>query len=350
VEVSEVSLQYELVPLAPDAVARWDELIAPYESREMFHRRAWLDYLAASRGLGIRLWAIQSRGKAVGYFCGGVLRKGPFRILGSPLKGWGTNFLGPAVNSDIDQNDFLAALDDLVEREHFAMVEIENPLLRADLMERSGYVAVPQPTYVVALTQGCTEAMWRRVDLKSRQKVRKAKRADLIVEETSDPGLADEFFDEFVEVLSRKDLFPPYDRNCPRLLFQHLSPQGLLIALRVSEPNGKTIATGLFPHDEKTLYLWGAASRINSWNYCPNDLLQWTAMETASQRGLTVYNMCGYGHFKSKFGGALVTPKRWSKYYQRSARWARRGYEFYFQKQIRLRGWWEHVSPRQRGS
>ena len=341
--------QYELSPLTPDAATRWDELIATYESRELFHRRAWLDYLAESRALDIRFWAIQCNGNTVGYFCGGVLRKGPFRILGSPLKGWGTNFLGPVVNRDLDQGAFLRALDDLAKRERFAMVEIENSLFRPDLMERAGYFSTPQPTYVVPLTAGNPEDMWRCIDLKSRQKVRKAKRAGLIVEETDNPSLADEFFDEFVEVLSRKDLYPPYDRNCPRLLFQHLRPQDLLIGLRISEPGGKTIATGLFPHDEKTLYFWGGASRIDSWSYCPNDLLQWTVMEMASLRGLSVYNMCGFGHFKSKFGGTLLTPRRWHKYYRQSARWARRGYEIYFQKRIHLRGWWEHVAHRRSG-
>lgn len=341
--------QYELLPLPPEETARWDELIIRYDSCELFHRKAWLDYLAASRGLDMRLWAIQGNSDTVGYFCGGVFRKGPFQILGSPLKSWGTNFLGPIFNRDIDQMAFLKALDDLAEREHLAMVELENPLLRAGLLERAGYGAVPQPTYVVSLTPGDTEIMWRRIDVKSQQKVRKAKRAGLIVEETDDIRIADEFFDQFVEVLSRKNLFPPYDRNCPRLLFQHLRPQGLLIALRVSEPGGKTVATGLFPHDEKTLYFWGGASRMDSWNYSPNDLLQWTAMEMAAQQGLTVYNMCGYGYFKSKFGGTLQSPNRWHKCYSQTARWARRGYEFYFQKQIRLRGWLQHAVNRSRG-
>jgi hypothetical protein len=323
-----VTSQYEMVPLPPDEATRWDELIAPYESSQLFHRRAWLDYLVASRGLDIRLWAIHRNSDTVGYFCGGVLQKSPFRILASPLKGWGTNSLGPVANRDIDQIAFLRALDELAAREHFAMLEIENPLLQADLMERADYIAVSQPTYIVSLATSDTKT-------------------GLIAEETDNPGLADEFFDEFVEVLSRKNLFPPYDRKCPRLLmFQYLKPPGLLMALRISEASGKTIATGLFPHDDRTLYFWGGASRIDSWSSCPNDLLQWTAMEIASQRGLSVYNMCGFGHFKSKFGGTLLTPKRWHKYYRRSARWAHRGYEFYFQKRIRLRGWWEHVAHR----
>ena len=46
------------------------------------------------------------------------------------------------------------------------------------------------------------------------------------------------------------------------------------------------------------------------------------------QRGLRCYDMSGYGRFKSKFGGELVTLRRWHKAYWRSARWARKGYVF----------------------
>jgi CelD/BcsL family acetyltransferase involved in cellulose biosynthesis len=342
--------RYQLEPLERAEAARWDELTAPYESRELFHRKAWLDYLAASRGLEIRRWTIHSSGHTVGYFCGGVLRKGPFRILGSPLKGWGTNFLGPVVNRDIDQLSFLGAVDDLAERERFAMVEIENPLLRADLMESAGYIAVSQPTYVVSLAAGDTGTIWERINLKCRQKVRKAKRAGLVVNETDDPSIADEFFDQFCSVLARKKLFPPYGRTCPRLLIKYLKPEKLLFSLRVLHPSAGTVATGLFPRDDKTIYFWGGASQIDAWNFSPNDLLQWTAIDMAAQAGITTYNMCGYGHFKSKFGGDLQRHQRWHKCYSRMAGWARRGYEFYFQERIHLRGRWEHAVSRSRGT
>ena len=36
------------------------------------------------------------------------------------------------------------------------------------------------------------------------------------------------------------------------------------------------------------------------------------------QRGLRCYDMSGYGRFKSKFGGELVTLRRWHKAYWRS--------------------------------
>src|SRR6266702_1957691 len=113
--------KYRLEPLGEHEAARWDELIAPYESRQLFHRKVWRDYLAASHRIDVRLWAFRDRNSIVGYFCGGALRKGPFRILGSPLTGWGTNFLGPVANCDFDQRAFLKALDELAHLERFAM-------------------------------------------------------------------------------------------------------------------------------------------------------------------------------------------------------------------------------------
>jgi hypothetical protein len=335
-----MSSSYVLEPLSADEAARWDELIAPYEARQLFHQRAWLDYLAASRQLQVRFWAIRERGRTVGFFCGGILRKGPFRILGSPLKGWGTNFMGPVADLDLDRGAFLGAVDDLARRERLAVVEIESPLLDDAAFEASGYEAVDQQTYVVELAPGDPGKVWDRIDLKSRQKIKKAQRLGASVREVTGAAFAAEFYDQFVEVLARKTLSPPYGPDCAPLLLDALGREGKVYALEVSDPEGRSIATGIFPHDDRTVYYWGGASRLAGWKFSPNDLLQWAAMETACLRGLRTYNMCGYGYFKSKFGGALERPRRWHKNYSEAARWARRGYQLYFEQRIRLRGWW----------
>lgn len=331
---------YALEPLTALEAARWDELIAPYETRQLFHRRAWLDYLAASRDVEICFWAIREHGRTVGYFCGGVLRKGPFRILGSPLKGWGTNFMGPVADRDLDQRAFLRGVDDLAARERLAVVELESPLLGDPALQAHGYEAVEQQTYVVELAPDDPGKVWDRIDLKSRQKIKKAQRLGASVRETTDARFASEFYEQFVEVLARKSLSPPYGPQCPRVLLDVLRPDGMVDALEVLDPEGQSIATGIFPHDDRTVYFWGGASRLAGWKFSPNDLLQWTAMEAACRRGLCTYNMCGYGYFKSKFGGVLERPKRWHKSYSELARLARRGYQLYFEQRIRLRGWW----------
>lgn len=337
---------YKLEPLTPEEISHWDEVTAVYPNRELFHRQAWLDYLADSRGVEVRYWGIRSSGETVGYFCGGVLRKGPFKILGSPLKGWGTNFLGPVHHDGFETKAFLRSLDELVRDEGFAMVEIEGRGLEPAVMESANYVGVDQQTYMVGLTPSDPELMWKQIDRKTRSQVRKANRVGLVVEDANGSHFVEEFFDQFVEVLARKNLYPPYTRACASLLLNHLQPCGLLFALQVRDATGRVIATGLLPHDGKAVYLWGAASRIDGWRFCPNDLLQWAVMERAAREGLAEYNMCGYGYFKSKFGGTLQHHKRWHKCYSGSARWARKGYEVYFKNRVRLRGRWENVTRR----
>jgi CelD/BcsL family acetyltransferase involved in cellulose biosynthesis len=339
-----IMASYALEPLSPEEVARWDELIAPYETRQMFHRRAWLDYLAATRTLRLDFWAIRESGRTIGFFCGGVLRKGPFKILGSPLKGWGTNFMGPVAGRDLDGQAFLMAVDDLARREHLAVVEMESPFLEDHAFEACGYEAVDQQTYVVDLVPAEPGKVWDRIDLKSRQKIRKAQRLGASIHEASGADFAAEFYDQFVEVLARKTLSPPYGPECAPALLDRLGREAMVFALEIKDPDGHSIATGIFPHDDRTVYYWGGASRLSGWRYSPNDLLQWAAMEAACRRGIRVYNMCGYGYFKSKFGGSLEHPRRWHKNYSVAARWARRTYHFYFERRIRLRGWWHRRS------
>jgi CelD/BcsL family acetyltransferase involved in cellulose biosynthesis len=338
--------RYELLTLPPEVLARWDEIVATYPAAELFHRRAWLDYLAASRRADIRFWSIVDGGTLVGYFTAGIVRKGPFRILGSPLKSWGTNFLGPIADASLDQGAFLEAVEMVARREHVAMLETESRLLSDDILRSAGYEPVPGWTYAVTLRAMDADATWKTLDSTCRNRVRKAIKAGLTVEDTDDATVADEFYDQYSDVMRRKGLVPPYPREVPRMLVAHLKKADLLLALRVRDADGRLLATGLFPHDDRTLYFWGGASWEDGRDLCPNEFLHWSAIRMAAERGLARYDMCGHGRFKKKFGGALVPLTRWHKFTWRSARWARSGYERYFQRSLRLRSWWSRLSRR----
>ena len=325
-----------LQPLAAADVQRWDELVAPYRSRRVFHRKAWLDYLAASRGADIRMWSVQEGRHTLGYFCGGIVQKGPFRILGSPLRGWGTNFLGPVADEDIDGAALLSALDEVAREERLAVVELEYAQQQTAALEAAGYEAEEGRTYVVALTPFDEKACWDRIQPKKRNQIRKAIKCGLTVEDTDDPAVADEFYERFEDLMRRKGRVPPYPPAHPRLLFRHLNPAGLLFSLRVRDASGAVLATGLFPHDDREVYFWGGSSWQEGRDLNPNDFLQWSAIRLGCERGLVAYNMCGPGRFKRGFGGDLVEIRRWHKCYTRPARWARCGYEMYFKAWNRL--------------
>jgi lipid II:glycine glycyltransferase (peptidoglycan interpeptide bridge formation enzyme) len=98
----------------------------------------------------------------------------------------------------------------------------------------------------------------------------------------------------------------PYGIDRPRSLFRHLMPAGRLLAVWVRHEQ-RVIAAGLFPHDERCIYFWGAGSWLDSQQLCPNELLQWTVMRHAVELGIPTYNMCGgESQFKDKFGGSDV--------------------------------------------
>jgi hypothetical protein len=341
-----MATELQLVELDGSEAQRWDALIAKYPGWSVFHQRAWLEYLAASRGVAVRHWAIRNGAQTLGYFCGGTLRRGPFRILGSPLRGWSTNFMGPVMHGAVDPAEFLAALDRLARAEGLAMIELEHRAFSEDLLERAGYESETSWTYRVALTPDDPEAMLKRMEKSRRYGVRKAIKLGLTAEDTSDAAIADEFYDQLTEVMRYKGAAPGYPREYVQLLVRHLKAAGRMFALRVRSPQGQLLATGLFPFDDHTVYMWGAASNEDGRKLYANDFLHWQAMSLAAERGLTAYDMSGWGRFKKEFGGELLTLKRWHKCYWRSAKLARRGYELYVKSGLRVRNWMASAQAR----
>jgi SAM-dependent methyltransferase/CelD/BcsL family acetyltransferase involved in cellulose biosynthesis len=320
------STPFHLVPLRTAELGNWDKLIEPYETRTLFHGSPWLSYLAASRGVAARRWALEQAGSTVGYFCGGLLRRGPFRILGSPLRSWGTNAMGPLVRTDVDQASFLRAVDELARSEGLAMIEIEHPFLDPAAMRAAGFERAPDWTYVVSLDSDLS-TMWQSLASVCRNRIRKAQSVGLTVEDADDPAVVDEYYDLYRSLMRRKGRRPPFGRDVARALYGHLKPAGALLAPRVKDQEDRVLAVGLFPHGAGRLYFWSGASREDGHHLCPNDLMHWTAMRLAVARGLRAYNMSGHGRFKRKFGGRLVETARWHKAYWPSARRARRLYQ-----------------------
>jgi len=335
---SPVSLRYELEPLSPEEIHDWDQLIQPFQWREVFHRQAWLNYIAAYHKAEIRYWAIREHGRTIGYFCGGVLQRGPFRILGSPLQGWYTNFMGPVATQGFSETAFFRALDELAQLERLAIIEIEGHAISDEIALQFGYEPAVQLSYVVDLSREDPAIMHRRLHPKCRKAIRLAEQFGVRAEDTDDPAFAAELFDGYKEILRRKNVHPAFSVECPQLVFKFLKPADLLFAIQMRDPDGSITSTGLFPHDDHSVYFAFTGSRVAGWKHFPNDLMQWSAMEIAAQRGIRIYNMCGYGRFKSKFGGTLHEFKRWHKCYWRSAAWARKAYEFQYRQRLRLRG------------
>jgi len=294
----------ELVLMPHSSPELWDQAIAAYDSKGLFHQSAWLNYLEASQGgQAVRL-RISDGGQTVGYFAGILIRKGPMRVLGSPLRGWQTNFTGPLVNEGFDAAGFLDALERWWEANRIQHLEIVSPVLAPELMKRAGYAIEEDLTYLVFLDPD-RERMWKNLRSDCRNRIRQAIRNGLMVEVARDRAFIEEYYRELREVFAIKGLAPVYPIERIFCLFEHLPPEHLL-GLEVRDED-RVLATGIFVRDARCVYWFGGASWKRFQHLSPNEILQWAAMEMSAREGISLYNMCGDGSFKPKFG-AVRTP------------------------------------------
>jgi GNAT acetyltransferase-like protein len=295
----------ELVRL-PGRPANWDALIRSYEDKTLFHESCWLDHvLDIHPGSRIDYFVIRDGGADVGHFCAHRVRKLGLPIYGSPLPGTGTNYMGPLTCSGVDRRALVRAILRACWRNGVAHLELSAAWLDEDVARSSGLAVDRVGTHLVPLPPTEAEA-WASMKSTARNRVKKANGAGLVAEVTTDPAVVDEFFAQLGEVFGKQGMAPPYSIERPRSLFRHLIGADRLLAVRVRN-DGEVVAAGLFPHDERCIYFWGAGSWLKSQHLCPNELLQWTVIRSAVELGIPLYDMCGArSQFKDKFGGSDV--------------------------------------------
>ena len=284
----------------------WDEVIRDFDTKTLFHQKAWMDHVLDIHPKGkFQVFVILDGQDVVGYFPTLKIWKGPVPIFGSPLGGTGTNFMGPLVAQDADQKGVLSAIDGLLGMRGALHLEISNPWMDREVMGHLGYRVQKGVTHLVELPATADEA-WNGMKGTGRNRVRKAEAQGAAAEITDEPELVDHFFAQFQEVYGKQGKAVPFGIERPRSLWNRLKPAGNLLTVWV-RVGDEIAATGLFPYDERCIYFWGAASWIKHHPACPNELLHWTVIKTAVERGIPLYNMCGgQSQFKDKFGGVDV--------------------------------------------
>jgi len=71
---------------------------------------------------------------------------------------------------------------------------------------------------------------------------------------------------------------PTYGVDRVRALIRNLHPTGRLLLLRARDPEGKGIATGIYPGMNDVAQFWGNASFRSGQQWRPNETLHWYAM------------------------------------------------------------------------
>lgn len=319
----------------PERPTNWDEAIRYYDGKTLFHESSWLDHIATIHpGTRIEYLSLQDDQGHLGFLCAVTMRRFLINVWGSPLPGTGTLSMGPVVKRPVDDGELVAALIRYCRNNGVRHIELSHASLDPEVMKMHGMQIDTGVTRLCPLPAN-EEAAWASLRSTCRNRIRKAEGNGLVAEYVDDPQIVDQFYEQYRQVWAKQGLRIPFTIERPRSLFEHLMPVGRLLPVRVKYRD-RVVATGLFPHDERCVYFWGGASWLEYQSLYPNELLHWTLIRLAIQRGIPLYNMYGgKSQFKDKFGGEEVVTHRFSQSFLPLLITARNLYQAYHRKRMK---------------
>ncbi len=326
----------ELSAVPPET---WDEWLESTGRARFYHFAGWLRFLDETqpgRSLQAR---ILSHGRPIGYFAGRTIQKYGLRILGSPLNGWTSHYMGPVLGDDQPFSaELMRALDQWVFRDlgcmYFEVLSTEIP--RAAVGDLP-YEDLGFQSFLIDLRRG-ERQLFSEFNKGCKWAIHKAQREGLIAEEAADDEFAREYYDQLEDVFAKQRLVPTYPRSRVEALLRWPSRERLL-CMRVRRPDGRCIATGIVTWDRGRGYLWGAASWRPDQKLCPNEFLQWEVMKRLQERGVPEYDLGGGGEYKAKYRGARIEVPWLSRARTRGLSALRNLYREAFYARQRIRGW-----------
>jgi hypothetical protein len=295
----------------------WDRLVRGFHGHRVVHTRDWLESLEASLE-GRAVYLVGRRdADVVGCWPGLLMRRGPFRMFGSPPPGSQTASMGPLFAGDrIAGRDFVAQSIRYLEKElGVHHVELISSLLDEADMRGMGFRGEALKTHKLSLMPGDAQQVFRGFKQNARRNVRRAEKLRLQVRLEDDPDFADEAYDQIRDVCQRRREAVSYSKKRLVEFLRHMGRGGYLLALSVRLPDGgPTIASGLFTIEGKELLLWQWAHRSDYRWYRPTEFMTWHAMQRAMQAGCLTCDLMGGGGFKKGFGAVEdFSQHRWMR-------------------------------------
>lgn len=293
---------HELPPAAID----WQRLDA-LPDRNVFQTREWLEFLREAHGAEPIVAEVREGARVVAFFTGLVTRRFGIRILGSPLQGWGTGYLGFNRIGEMSSRDAATALVEFAFGPMRCLhLELRDRPLTADDVSGLGFTVQPKKTFELELQRPADE-IWSGLKAPCRTAIRKAEKSGVTIEQANGPAFGDEYHAQLCDVFAKQGLGPPYSAELVRRLIAHLEPAGRLLLLRARDADGNAIASGIYPGHGRMAYFWGGASWRRYQSLRPNELLMWSAIQQWRERGVDVFDFAGAGDYKRKYGPTEVS-------------------------------------------
>ncbi|MFH7320748.1 lipid II:glycine glycyltransferase FemX [Desulfurivibrio sp. D14AmB] len=290
--------------------AEWDALLGAFPDYTIFHTSAWLATIQAAYGVRPVCVKAERGGRCVAIWPYLEQRKGPFRIIGSPLPGWSTAYMGPLIAEDVEVQELLGAFLEHRLFKRYAYFACRTLIHRHDVdLTPFGFELVRKfETYWTDLSR-TEEDLWAALESRCRNSIRKAEKTGAEIRLESDAGFLEDFWRMSEETFAKSQIQPTYTREFCQQVWERLTPARHLHALSAFV-DGKRAATLILPFNSHTMYYWGGATFQEFRNIPVSNLLIWRSILDAKAMGLKRYDFIssdgGPGRFKKSFGPQAV--------------------------------------------
>lgn len=341
----EASFEAEIQAL--DRLPGWDTRIEAYPQKRIFHESAWLRLLEAEEGgaaVVVRITDVEGRERAL--WPGLVIRRGPIRVFGSPLRGWGTVSMGP-LYADAQPAPLLEAAEKAFSRAGVLHWEFVSETLPPEGAAGMGFRLESSDTHRIPLDSD-EDKMWAHLQQRCRTSTRKALKSGLSSRLAPDAGFLEPLYRMVEAVFSRHGTTPSYSAERLRRLWDSLFPRGKAFGIEIRRGE-ETVAAGLFITDGRQAYAWAEASDARFNALAPNNLLYWEAMRRSAALGAACLHLPGapgsnIGRFKASFNPEVLRYPFWIRDRSRVLAWGR----WLYRELVEARRKWRYL--RHRGS
>ncbi len=289
----------------------WDAMVKKSKHGTIFHTDSWLKILYRNFDCKpIKLMAVNRGRDIIGIFPIYKFKKHFFKIRKSPFPDVETPYGGPlALNGEVI-NLFMEEIKKTKGSHYFIFSPTYN--FNKDF---KNYKKEKLKTFILDLTPNLDD-LWKNLDKKARNEVRKAKKNNVTIFETKESKFINDYYQMLYSTFKRTnanilpkkfylDIFETFkEKNQVKLVF--------------AKYKNKLISGAMFLIFKGRINYWTGASLKEFLSLNPNNLIQWYIIKWAKENNLKEYDLQGaniprIAKFKSGWGGKLVEYPRYVK-------------------------------------
>lgn len=318
-------------------------ILRNYYDGNFFCSEEWSKFIVNAYGAKRNYIGIFDSKSLVGFFPAYTLKKGPLKIIGSPLRGWFTPWLGPRffdsslTGSEINllSDQSMSAFDNYVSTNKFDYVECSSMSVSDEIMTELNYDPLKKATVILDISRDLDDLL-QSFGKTCRKRIRKAESFGCEVRDISNVDFIDVLWDMTIDVFGRRGSGPVHDKRIIKSMINQYLPTGDVLCLGVYREK-ELLAIGVHLRKKNYLYDLFRATFVRNYEYFPYHILYWELFKRAKMMGCECFDMMGVDPnnpdlFKLSFKPSMIEWNHWSKSRTFTAKISRSLYENYINK------------------